>query len=100
MAYESYVGLYRTAANKQTVSVAAVFAFNNNMTEEEFLGNRLSNNVPKCAWYHAVWLYWQTLNVCDTIYDRCKAEIRMRRQWAMFQRTFQYVGPRVPDLPL
>ena len=100
MAYEAYVSLYRTAANKQSVSVAAVFAFNNGMTQDEFVSNILHNNITKSAWYHAVFLYWKTLDDSDTLYDRCKAENQMRRQWKIFRSCYQYVGPRVPDLPM
>ena len=99
MAFEAYVSLFRTAANKQTVSVAAAIAHEHKMNQNEIRNNIMTENIAKSAWYHAVWLYYKTQNECETLYDRCKAENAMRRQWKLFASSFLYIGPRVPDLP-
>lgn len=103
MAYEHFLRQY--GCEKQPVSKAFELAIKYDLTENEIkhlVANSALFNEPNEAfesWHLAVLLFNQTKDTKIDLYERCKAERRMRQQWKNFYKHNSYELPKVPPLP-
>ena len=91
MAYQGYCRAYKNKVkHHKTPQLALKFLR---------LGVEPHQNQTELAWVQAINQYKQTKNNKLTLYDRCRAEVAMRRHWNFFKNTFMYKEPSIPPLP-
>lgn len=53
----------------------------------------------RSAWYTSILMYDMTRDKNIPLYERCRAERRMRAAWREFESLYVYKEPTVPELP-
>jgi hypothetical protein len=103
MAYEHFLRQY--GCEKQPVTKAFDIAILYDLTENEIkhlVANSTLFDEPNEAfeyWHLALLLFNQTKDININLYERCKAERRMRQVWKKFYEHCSYDLPQVPPLP-
>jgi len=99
MAYECFIKTYKHNARHQHPSVAFNFTQLYEMSRNEIETASNHAEFTRSAWFGAIHQYMKSLNLCSSLYDRCKAEDTMRIKWSQFKSTVIYLEPLVPPLP-
>ena len=98
-AYDSFVQAYEWASIDQPICHAYEIVALFGMRRDEIRDLTASDSITRASWYTAVDLFIDTKIKQLSLYERCRAEKRMRRAWRQFQCTFVYETKRIPSVP-
>jgi len=96
MSFEDFVFCLRNY--KSSPAQAHEYAIKNGISELIDYSECTTEPI-RSAWYTSILMYDMTWDKNISLYERCRAERRMRAAWREFESLYVYKEPSVPELP-